>query len=155
VTSVETQAVINLSRATGSRVVTVTASKELDAAEFYAQYASRPERFFDPPALKIDARHGASTHMVQDLIVDAALKRAGSSLRSNELRALLGVADRNALELLKPAGADAIKRFLEQPRAPGLGQQIWEMVLYDSGHKALHRPEELYPLLKTVLPGLQ
>ena len=143
VTSPETQAVINLSRRTGAKVVTVAG--ELSDQDFFRKVAGSSNRFFDPGVLTIDSRHGAATHLVQDLVVDLALKRAGSQLRAHDFRRLMGVADEQAQH--------ALGRL---PRRTDIGEQLWRTILNDSGRDGvLHEPETLFPLLRDALPGLQ
>ena len=63
----------------------------LDGDKFFGNYASRRIHFVDK-ALQ-DDMHGSMTHILQDLVVDRALKAAGKKMSSGEFRALLGKAE--------------------------------------------------------------
>jgi hypothetical protein len=140
VTNVETQAVIRLSERARGEVRTITGR---DTPQFFERHASLKHGFLDWTAA-LDPRHGASTHMVQDLVIDEALRRAGSRLRAGDIRTLLGNGDVHAAEVLGSA------------RQARVGISLWENVLHDAplAHD-LHSPEGFYGLLKLVFPGLQ
>ena len=108
----------------------------LDADKFFGKYASRRIHFVDK-ALQ-DDMHGSMTHILQDLVVDRALKAAGKRMSSTEFRALLGEAE----------GAFKAGKKAERLRT---GDYIWRAT-YDQvqlGH--LPTPESLSPILNKLL----
>jgi hypothetical protein len=140
VTNAETQAVVRLSERARGEVRTIAGR---DTPQFFERHASLKHGFLDWTAA-LDPRHGASTHMVQDLVIDEALRRAGSRLRAGDIRTLLGNGDAHASEALGGV------------RQAKVGISLWENVLHDAPHAHdLHSPEGFYGLLKLVFPGLQ
>jgi hypothetical protein len=129
-----TQAVVRLSeRATpGRRVVTIPHDPDglLDADVFFTRYAGTGQRFLDRNA---DSIHGASTHLIQDLVVDRAL--AGAGLRAEQFRALL-------------------------PRAHGpgnipFGDRIWRALWDAERPGAINAPESLMTAVRQILAGIE
>jgi hypothetical protein len=82
--------------------------------------------------LDASPQHGATTHMMQDLVVDRAL--TGSGLRSDQLRELF----------LGAVGRDG----------QAIGNDIW-IEFFDSLAGGLNQPETVYPVLRQSLQGLQ
>jgi hypothetical protein len=108
----------------------------LDGDKFFGNYASRRIHFVDK-ALQ-DDMHGSMTHILQDLVVDRALKAAGKKMSSGEFRALLGKAE----------GAFKAGKKAERLKT---GDYIWRAT-YDQvqlGH--LPTPESLSPILNKLL----
>ncbi len=141
--TVETQAVINLSRRKGARVIFVR-EKDIRSDVFFKKLASSPNRWLD---LEIGEAHGATTHLIQDLVVDEVLMRAGSRLRAEGFRELLGRVDAHSQKVFPLVGGHV------DPKA-GIGKRLWESVFHDSG-RGLHEPETLFPILRAAIPGLQ
>jgi hypothetical protein len=140
VRSAETQAVVNLSRKAGATIETITTPQQT----FFERHATGPARFLDIEAGLTLGKHGATTHMVQDLVVDEALRRAGSSLRADTFRTLLGNGDAHAREVLGNIDRARVGRFL------------WGNVLHDAPHsEKLHRPEAFFQLLRFMFPDIQ
>jgi hypothetical protein len=135
-----TEAVVKLSRESGARVVEIPPNPPgerpgLDAVKFYDEHASQGHRFLD---LNIgpNSDHGATTHLIQELAVDRALREAGYGLRSEQFRELLG-------GVVGEPGAN-------RP----LGDRLWRALYDGEFDKAINEPESLFPELKKVLPGL-
>jgi hypothetical protein len=145
VKSVATQAVINLSTRRAGPVQRVHV---LEENQFFDGPATGKRRFLDHG---VAPDHGKTAHLIQDLVVDAALARAGAPMRSEQFRQLLGRADASA----RAARGEA--RTENSPR--GLGQQIWENLLNDRidepQGKVLHRPETLSPTMRILFPDLE
>jgi hypothetical protein len=95
--------------------------------------------------------HGALTHMFQDLVLDDAFTEKGIDLTGRKFRMQLGTMP----EVTDVRGRPKLYRSTD-PRAGKvtLGNALFER-LYDPIPATLSRPEELYPILKRYLPGLQ
>jgi hypothetical protein len=123
-------------RAVGGRVediATIPSGLRLGGDEFFQRYAGTGQRFLDHDA-PLD--HGATTHLIQDLVIDRAFQEAGIGMRAEQFRALL-------------------------PQVTGtggnvpLGDAVWR-ILWDSETGGLiNRPEDLIQALRQVLTGLQ
>lgn len=126
----------------------------LKPPDFFKRYASAEAYFIDLPLATDD--HGALTHLIQDLVVDRALARSGSTLHSPQFRGLLaraeGVVARDgqfatneAMTFLDPPLVDAPE--LEMP----VGDYVWRFT-YDlilKGH--MPQPENIWPPLRDLL----
>jgi hypothetical protein len=128
------QAVTSLSRRTGAPIVILEPGERFDVTSFYEKVVVQGNRFFDLSVLNISPGHGASTHMMQDLLVDRALARSGSGLRADQLRAMFQGAVGN------------------EGRA--IGNDIW-IEFFDSLQGGLNQPEVVYPVLRESLTGLR
>jgi hypothetical protein len=119
---------------------------------FFEKYVSKESYFVDNALLGDD--HGAMTHLLQDLVVDRALKAAGKDMTSAEFRALLGRAEgtlsRDAWETLRA------KTFLEYPDGfveteLKTGDYVWRLT-YDLAQDGyLPMPEMIGRALKKAL----
>jgi hypothetical protein len=111
-------------------VIAVPKNSTIGDGEFFKNWIGTGRRFFD---LGIDTqRHGQTTHLIQDLIVDEAFKRAGLSMNASTFR--------NALA---GAVADGI---------PDPGNRLWIRIF--DGFDTIGTPENLMPALRLV-PGLE
>ncbi|HEX6024507.1 MAG TPA: hypothetical protein VFZ00_21130 [Solirubrobacter sp.] len=127
--------------ASGGAPIRYIEAKEglLDAPVFFEKYAGQNAHFIDLP-LQGD-RHGAMTHLVQDLVVDRALRRANQNLTSAKFRELLGKAEGKV-------GVDSFatkstKTFIDKETEMRTGDYIWRMVYDNTGAGQINRPEEL------------
>ncbi len=123
ITSKYTQAIWNLSRKKAtSQIVVVTPE-----TKFFGPQVPFGSRFLD-----LGAPHGASAHMVQDLVIDRALQQAGESADAEALRRMMG-------------GVQGSYRTAE------LRNLLWN-ALYDANESQgrLNAPEKVDELLKTV-----
>ena len=128
-----TEAAVNLSRRAGANVITLSPEQTFEPGTFFEQVASRPERFLDLSAVaKVDPGHGATTHMVQDLVVDRAL--AEFAVSGHQFRVLLG----NAVG-----------------KEGQIGRWFWEDILYDASREDIVNPNVVWPVLTDVLKGIQ
>jgi hypothetical protein len=127
-----TQAAVGLSKQTGAEVVTLPRGTGYQAPEFFAQVASQPKRFLDLSVLDVSPGHGATTHLIQDLVVDRALAQVG--VPAQQFRALLG-------------GAVG--------QSGPIGRWLWEEVLYDTLRGDITDPNVLGPALAEALPGIE
>ena len=83
-------AILELASKNGLAIKTIKADDGLlEGRVFFEKYASKPVGIYDTP-LK-GGQHGALTHIVQDLVVDRALKAKGHT--SFSFRSLLGQAE--------------------------------------------------------------
>jgi hypothetical protein len=110
-------------------VIAVPKGSEIDIPEFFDNWVKTGRRFYD---MGVDTeQHGQVTHLIQDLVVDLAFKRAGLSMTASEFKKTLG-------------GAQA--RDIADP-----GNQLWIRIF--DGADSLGRPEIMMPALRLV-PGL-
>jgi hypothetical protein len=127
-------ALLDLSkRNPGEAITLIPGNTVLTEPEFFMQVVTKGEPFLDVSAIvQTEASHGAATHLLQDLVVDNALSRSGSSMTSGRLRAALAepAAEREAL------------------RAAG-----WEHV-WDSLDNVLNNPNILNARLRKVFGDL-
>ena len=123
-------------RAIGGRVedvVTIQAGQNLAGDAFFTRYAGTGQRFLDLDAPRL---HGATTHLIQDLVVDRALREAGETLRAEQFRALL-------------------------PRVNGqgvnipIGDEVWRALWDADVQGAINEPERLFAALRQILEGLR
>jgi hypothetical protein len=127
--------------ASGGAPVRYIEAKEgiLDAPVFFAKYGGQEAHFIDLPLAADD--HGAMTHLIQDLVVDRALKRAGQNMTSAEFRGLLGQAEGTvgAAEY----ATKATRTFEAGEDQMRTGDYIWRMVYDNTGAGQINRPEEI------------
>ena len=111
----------------------------LESPAFFAKYAGQEAHFIDLPLAAND--HGAMTHLIQDLVVDRALKRAGQNMTSAEFRGLLGQAEGTlgAAEYTTKATVT----FEAGESEMRTGDYIWRMVYDNTGTLQINRPEEI------------
>jgi hypothetical protein len=112
---------------------------------FVKKVASKKEYWVDNPFVNTD--HGALTHLVQDLVVNRAFKRAGSDMTSLKFRALIGkAAGQVRPEQMMRRGAAVFTRGQEIAAA----DLVWRFT-YDSLHMGqLNQPETIYPILRKL-----
>jgi hypothetical protein len=111
----------------------------LESPAFFAKYAGQEAHFIDLPLAAND--HGAMTHLIQDLVVDRALKRAGQNMTSAEFRGLLGQAE-GTLGAAEYA-TKATVTFEVGESEMRTGDYIWRMVYDNTGVKEINRPEAI------------
>ena len=111
----------------------------LPAPVFFERYASKPGHIVDM-ALLGDA-HLTMTHLIQDLVVDRALRRAGQNLTSVEFRGLLGQAEGTVAEATYVT--KSTKTFEDNEREMRTGDYIWRMLFDNTGMKEINRPESI------------
>ncbi|RSM37932.1 hypothetical protein DMA12_34820 [Amycolatopsis balhimycina DSM 5908] len=126
------QAAMVLSRRAGAPVVVLPRGTSFSPDAFYNDVVLRGNRFLDLSVLDISPEHGATTHMIQDLVVDRALH--GTGMRSEQLRALFSGA------------TDSSGR--------NIGNDLW-IEIFDSIQNGLNQPEVVYPIMRDGLNGLQ
>jgi hypothetical protein len=127
----------------------------LNPAEFFRRYASAEAYFIDLPLA--NGYHGSLTHLVQDLVVDRALSRAGESMRSPQFRGLFagteGTVTRAEFETSEATtflNADLPAIPVDETEMP-VGEYVWRFT-YDlilDGH--MPQPENIWPILKDIL----
>jgi hypothetical protein len=119
---------------------------------FFADVASQGETWVDDPLL-FDP-HGAFTHLLQDLVVDRALARAGANLRSTGFRELLGQAEGTVVEaegFATTANTTFIKNAKEFETDMKTGDYVWRFTydILQDGH--INKPEDLKVRMQLVL----
>lgn len=80
-------ALIDMAKERG-KVAVIKQNTSLRAKQFYDRYGGQAVYWIDNPLATVE--HGAVTHLLQDLVVDRGLARAGKRLTSPEFRAQLG-----------------------------------------------------------------
>lgn len=128
------QAVTALSRRTGAPIVILQRGQDFNPMQFYENVVVQGNRFLDLSVLDLSPQHGATTHMMQDLVVDRVLAGQGSGLRADQLRALFQGA----------MGSNG----------QAIGNDIW-VEFFDSFGQGLNQPEVVYPVLQDALTGLR
>jgi hypothetical protein len=124
----------------------------MKSKEFFETVATRKAHWVDEP-LFFDA-HGEMTHLIQDLVVDRALKRAAVNLRSAAFRELLGKAEGKVVEAegyATTANRTFIKNEKEWETDMRTGDYVWRFTydLLQGGH--LNKPEEVGTRLRVLL----
>lgn len=114
---------------------------------FFDLYASRPRPFVDMPLL--GDSHRALAHLIQDLVVDLAFKRANINMTSAQFRELLGKIEGTITPNLVPGGPDV----RPHGAAIALGDFLWQLT-YDLNvlpRKELPQPEAFADALHDLL----
>jgi hypothetical protein len=140
-----TKVLMDMAKADGGKIRVIPHELGEIKDGFVKKVASKKEYFVDNPFVNTD--HGALTHLVQDLVVNRALKRAGSDLTSLKFRALIGkAAGKVKPDQMMRRGAAVFTRGQEISAA----DLVWRFS-YDSLHMGqLNQPETLSPLLKKL-----
>lgn len=140
-----TKVLMEMARADGGKIRVLPHELGEIKDGFVKKVASKKEYFVDNPFVNTD--HGALTHLVQDLVVNRAFKRAGSDMTSLRFRALIGkAAGKVQPNQMMRRGAAVFTRGQEIPVA----DLVWRFT-YDSLHMGqLNQPETLAPLLKKL-----
>jgi hypothetical protein len=125
---------MDMSKRNPGEVVTLLPGQlELQEAEFFLRVVTKGEPFLDVSAIVQTApEHGAASHLLQDLIVDNALSRAGSRMNSVQLRAALAT---------PPAESELLRAF------------AWEKI-WDPLDNVLNNPGVLNTRLRQVFGDL-
>jgi hypothetical protein len=135
------EALEEMARAGGAPIVHIPAQEGImDAAKFFKKYSGTPAHIIDHP-LAIDD-HGAMTHLVQDLVVDRALRKAGLNMSSTEFRGLLGQAEGT---VARDAGFEtfASKTFEAGETEMQTGDYLWRLTYDNTAVGHINRPEDL------------
>lgn len=126
---------------------------EMLPAEFFKQYGGQAGSFIDLPFQ--NNSHGAMTHLLQDLVVDRALHKAGGSIKtSTGFRGLLGKAEGMVAEEAGFA-TQSTMTFVKNEKLVETqmktGDYIWRMVYDNTGAFQINRPEAIGDVLINVL----
>lgn len=126
---------------------------EMLPAEFFKQYGGQAGSFIDLPFQ--NNPHGAMTHLLQDLVVDRALHKAGGSIKtSTGFRGLLGKAEGMVAEEAGFA-TQSTMTFVKNEKVVETqmktGDYIWRMVYDNTGALQINRPEAIGDVLINVL----
>lgn len=130
VTSRSTQAIWNLSERAAGPGGRIAVLPRGNLPQNFIEYAPWGPRFYD---VNIGRGHGMSSHLVQDLVVDRALQRAGVSMSAEQFRAAMGAVPGQMPGMSTP-----------------LRQLLWE-ALYDGTEGRLTSPEGTIALLRAAL----
>jgi hypothetical protein len=114
--------------------------------EFVKDVATQPESFVDNPFVNKD--HGAMTHLVQDIVVTRAFKRAGIGKSSAEFRAMIGQALGETDPMLLKDFARAAQ--LTNGQVSRTSEILWRYT-YDSLTFDVNTPEVLGPIFRELL----
>jgi hypothetical protein len=114
--------------------------------EFVKDVATQPEHIVDNPFVNKD--HGAMTHLVQDLVLTRAFKRAGINKTASEFRQMLGA----AVGVTEPELLRSFQQFkqLTGERTATTSEVLWRYT-YDSGAWEANQPEVLGPIFQELL----
>jgi hypothetical protein len=136
-----------MARAGGAPIRYIDANEGVMSGQvFFERYAGRPGSFIDQPLL--DDNHGAMTHLVQDLVVTRALRRANQNLTSAEFRGLLGQAEGR---VNKSAYQTAFDVFGSREDSMRTGDYVWRMVYDNTEPGQINRPEDLGKALRAAI----
>ncbi len=125
----DTIAVLKIAQERGIEVQII--SPDLgEIQDFIGQVVAKPQAFLDMNAAALFPGHGATPHLMQEIIVDRLLKPLGSS--ASEFRLALG----------------------DLQASNQLGARIWA-ILFDPQYLDVNKPEALFPAIKKWLPNLQ
>jgi hypothetical protein len=140
-----TKVLMDMAKADGGKIRVLPHEKGLLKEGFVEKVASKKEYWVDNPLVNTD--HGALTHLIQDLVVNRALKRAGSDMTSLKFRALIGkAAGKVQPEQMMRRGAAVLTRGQELPAA----DLLWRFT-YDSLQMGqINQPETIYPILRKL-----
>jgi hypothetical protein len=134
------------------RYIDATAG-EMVPAEFFKEYGGKAGSFIDLPFQ--NNSHGAMTHLLQDLVVDRALRKAGGTVTtSTGFRGLLGQAEGMVAENAGYATKSTMtfvknEKLVETEMKTG--DYIWRMVYDNTGALQINRPEAIGDVLINVL----
>jgi hypothetical protein len=145
-----THALLEMANADGfpTRILPVETGM-MEADKFVREVATKGSHWVDNPF--VNGPHGALSHLIQDIVVNRALKRAGSGMRSVEFRVLMRQATgRTTLEQMMASEA----ALFTGGREIMTTDLLWRFT-YDSFVMGqLNKPEELGQILKLLLDVL-
>jgi hypothetical protein len=111
----------------GGPIYVIPKSTQIEREPFFKHWVQTGRRFYD----QIDqGGHGNMTHLIQDLVVDVALKRRGKTgMTSAKFRQALG--------------------RVHASRVPDAGDKLWTH-MYDAVDSGINQPEFLMPVIREV-----
>ena len=144
-------ALLAMARETGTPIQTIAAKPPgLSGAQFFVGYASK-EAYIDDQANRGNI-HRSLSHLLQDLVVDRALKRAGRNLTSPQFRAKLGRVE-GVLQRHEYGTIDLLTWRGDETVMP-TGDYVWRFT-YDlylrSDDRHMPQPEEIGPILAAAI----
>jgi hypothetical protein len=147
-----TKALIEIAQSGGAKVHVLPHEVGLmKGKKFVDEVATKGESWIDNPL--VNNAHGVSSHLIQDIVVTRALKRAGVGMTSQELRVLIGQAT-GEVKFLKMRRTSALVLLTDGGQATSSAELIWRAT-YDSFFaRNLNRPEDLGEILKKLLDVL-
>ncbi len=147
-----TKAVIEIAQSGGAKVHVLPHDAGLmKGKKFVDEVATKGESWIDNPL--VNNVHGVSSHLIQDIVVTRAFKRAGISMTSQEFRVLIGQATGN-VKFLKMRRTSALVLLTDGGQEISSAELIWRAT-YDSFFaRNLNRPEDLGEVLKLLLDVL-
>jgi hypothetical protein len=135
-----TKALIEIAQSGGAKVYVLAHKVGLmEGRSFVKEVATKGKSWIDNPL--VNNVHGVSSHLIQDIVVTRAFKRAGINMTSQEFRVLIGQAIGNVrLSRMKSTSALAL---LTGGKEISTADMIWRAT-YDSFFaRNLNRPEDL------------
>ena len=151
-TSIEAVLLSMAEQSAGAKAVWIPRSERKELLNkpelFFERYASRAVSFVDMPLL--GDPHRALTHLLQDLVVDRALKAAGKKMTSAQFRGLLAKASDQVVPSTVPGGPVIATRGQAGLRT---GDYVWQMTydLYLTTKDHLPQPEVVGQTLHDLL----
>ncbi len=147
-----TRALIEIAQSGGAKVHVLPHEVGLmKGKKFVDEVATKGESWIDNPL--VNNAHGVSSHLIQDIVVTRAFKRAGIGMTSQEFRVLIGQATGN-VKFLKMRRTSALVLLTEGGQEITSAELIWRAT-YDSFFaRNLNRPEDLGEILKKLLDVL-
>jgi hypothetical protein len=136
-------ALVAMAAESGLTVQVIRAAKGefLPASAFFERYASKPIAMIDEAARGGDP-HGSMTHLVQDLVVNRALK--AKNLTSGQFREMLGKAE-GTFTLLAEQVAKGESRIIR------IGDYVWRETYDYQGSGQMPSPENVWKKLNELL----
>ncbi len=138
-------ALADLAARDGAPIVTIP--RELgvmDPDEFFRRFVAVRAHVVDIAALKGADVHGVMPHMIQDLVINKALARAGRGETSADFKELLGQCRG---DVAADAYKDQLNNYTFSAEKVAVGDFIWQLTydLTEANH--VNVPEEFRPLL--------
>jgi hypothetical protein len=147
-----TRALIEIAQSGGAKVRVLPHEVGLmKGKKFVDEVATKAESWIDNPL--VNNAHGVSSHLVQDIVVTRAFKRAGINMTSQEFRVLIGKAT-GTVKFEKMKRTSALVLLTDGGQQITTAELIWRAT-YDSFFaRNLNRPEDLGDVLKRLLDVL-
>jgi hypothetical protein len=146
-----TRALIEIAQSGGAKVRVLPHELGLMQGEaFVKKVATKGQSWVDNPL--VNNAHGVSSHLIQDIVVTRAFKRAGINLTSQQFRVEIGKAT-GAVDFLRMRRTSALT-LLTDGKELSAADIIWRVTYDPMFAQNLNRPEDLGDVLKRLLDVL-
>ena len=146
-----TKALIEIAQSGGAKVRVIPHEVGLMEGEaFVKKVATKGASWVDNPL--VNNAHGVSSHLIQDIVVTRAFKRAGINMTSQQFRVEIGKAT-GAVNFLKMRRSSALV-LLTGGKDISTADIIWRVTYDPTFAQNLNRPEDLGDVLKRLLDVL-